>query len=127
MLAHGKADEHTDTAEISADGEVHTLTEHDLQNAIRAELTKRGYTAFRANVGKVKMPDGRYFSTGLPRGFSDVFAVKDGRISFIEVKVHPNKPTAEQLNFIAQMQRKGCDAGVAYSVEDAISIVEGAL
>lgn len=101
------------------------MTEHDLQNLIRMKLSDLGYKVFRANVGKVKLPDGRWFDTGLPRGFSDLFAVKDGRVSFIEAKVRPNKPTAEQVNFIGQMRSEGCSAGVAYSVEDAVAIAGG--
>ena len=98
------------------------MTEHDLQNLIRLKLTELGYTVFRANVGKVKMQDGRWFDTGLPKGFSDLFAVKDGRVYFIECKVKPNKPTPEQLNFIERMIQQGCRAGVAYSVDEAVMI-----
>ena len=100
------------------------MKEHDLQNQIRIKLSQCGYTVFRANVGKVKMQDGRWFDTGLPPGFSDLFAVRDGRIYFIECKVHPRKPTQEQLNFIRRMQEQGCSAGIAYSVDDAMKIIE---
>lgn len=98
------------------------MTEGDLQNLIRLELSRRGFTVFRANVGKFKLTDGRWFDVGLPQGFSDLFAVKGGKISFIEVKIHPNKPSTEQLNFIEQMINQGCKAGVAYSVEEALDI-----
>lgn len=101
------------------------MTEHDLQNSIRLKLSKEGYTTFRANVGKVKMQDGRWFDTGLPKGFSDLFAVKDGRVYFIECKIHPRKPTAEQVQFIERMREQGCRAGVAYTVEEAMEIVKG--
>ena len=98
------------------------MAEHDLQNLIRLELSRLGYTVFRANVGKVKMKDGRWFDTGLPKGFSDLFAVKSGHAYFIEVKVKPNKPTPEQLNFIERMIQQGCPSGVAYSVDEAVKI-----
>lgn len=101
------------------------MTEHDLQNRIRLRLTQEGYTTFRTNVGKVKMHDGRWFDTGLPRGFSDLFAVKDGRVCFIECKIHPRKPTDEQVKFLEGMRQRGCAAGVAYTVEEAIKICEG--
>jgi len=101
------------------------MAEHDLQNLIRLELSRLGYTVFRANVGKVKMKDGRWFDTGLPKGFSDLFAVKDGRVYFIECKIHPRKPTAEQVQFIERMREQGCRAGVAYTVEEAMEIVKG--
>ena len=98
------------------------MNETDLMNEIRLALSKTGFAVFRANVGKFKLNDGRFLSTGLPKGFSDLFAVKNGRVYFIEVKVKPNKPTGEQLSFIEQMKEKGCGAGVAYSIEDAFKI-----
>ena len=100
------------------------VAEADLQNLIRSQLQLSGYAVFRCNVGSVKTDDGRWFSTGLPKGFSDLMAVKNGRIYFIEVKVKPNKPTPEQVEFIESMRDMGCGAGIAYSLEDAENIVE---
>ena len=93
-------------------------SEMDLMNSIRIYLSKLGYVVFRANVGKVKMQNGRWFDTGLPKGHSDLHAVKDGKIYFIEVKIGNNKPSSEQLNFIEQMQKQGCIAGVVWSIDD---------
>ena len=103
-----------------------SLSEHDLQTQIRMELTQRGYPTFRANVGKVRTADGRYFDTGLPRGFSDLFGFRpDGRIFFIEVKNETGKLRPDQKKFIENMQSRGALAGVARSVEDAMEIVNG--
>ena len=102
------------------------MTEMDILRSIRLALSERGYCVFRINSGKVKMADGRWFDVGVPKGFSDLVAVKDGKISFIEVKNEVGRPTAEQINFITQMQtRYGCRAGIARSVEDALAIVKG--
>lgn len=99
------------------------MNETELMNSIRIDLSQFGFAVFRANVGKVRLKDGRFFDTGLPKGFSDLFAIKDGRIYFIEVKVKPNKPTDEQLNFLEQMKyRYNCCGGVAYSMEEARKI-----
>lgn len=101
-------------------------TEHDVQNEIRLALSKQGYCVFRINSGKVKTDDGRWFDVGVPKGFSDLLAIRNGKAYFIEVKNEVGRPTDEQLNFIKQMQtRYGCRAGVARSVKDALSIVEG--
>ena len=79
---------------------------------------------FRVNVGKVRTADGRYFDTGLPKGFSDLFGFRpDGQIFFIEVKNETGKLRPEQKKFIEQMQKRGALAGVARSVEDAMEIV----
>ena len=101
------------------------MSEMILMNSIKTALKNLGYAVFRANVGKVRLADGRFFDTGLPRGFSDLFAVKDGRICFIEVKVKPNKPTIEQIDFIEKMKLQGCTAGVVYSIQEAIDLCKG--
>jgi hypothetical protein len=98
------------------------MTEHSLQNLIRIKLSKLGFTVFRANVGKFKLFDGRWFDVGLPKGFSDLFAIKDGKIYFLEIKSGKNKASPEQLNFIKQMKKKGCRAGICYSVNDALEV-----
>ena len=99
-------------------------TESLIQNQIRVGLSKAGHTVFRANVGKVRMADGRYFDTGLPKGFPDLFGFRpDGRIFFIEVKNKTGKLRPEQEKFIEQMQKRGALAGVARSVADAMEIV----
>lgn len=95
-----------------------------LLNKIRLALQEQNCITFRCNVGKVKMADGRWFDTGLPSGFSDLLAIrKDGKACFIEVKDGNNKPSEKQCNFLIAMIKSGCAAGVAYSTEDAIKIV----
>lgn len=101
------------------------MTETDIMNLIRVKLSEIGLTVFRVNVGKVKLSDGRWFDTGLPKGFSDLFAVKDGKAYFIEVKKPGGTVSPEQINFIDQMQKRGCVAGIAHSSEEAIEIVNG--
>ena len=101
------------------------LTEHNLQTAIRQQLGSK-YKIFRTNVGKVLMADGRYFDTGLPRGHSDLYGYRpDGQIFYIEVKVRPNRPSPEQVEFIEAARAAGALAGVAYSVVDAWRIAQG--
>lgn len=100
------------------------MTEHDIQNAIRLKLSELGYAVFRINSGKVRMADGRWFDTGVPKGFSDLIAVKDGKIFFLEVKTETGKVSPEQLNFLAVMrERYGCTADIVRSVEDAVRVV----
>lgn len=99
--------------------------EHAVQNRIRIALSPYA-TVFRANVGKAFTPDGRFFDTGLPKGFSDLFGFRhsDGRIFFIEVKAPNGRVSPEQKNFIKQMRRCGAIAGVARSAEDALKIIQ---
>lgn len=102
------------------------MTEHDIQNAIRLRLSELGFCVFRANVGRFQTKDGRWFDTGLPKGFSDLFAVKDGRVYFLEVKTETGKVRPEQVQFLAVMRdRYGCVAEIVRSVEDAVRTVTG--
>lgn len=104
------------------------MTEHDIQNAVRLKLSELGYAVFRINTGKFKLADGRWFDVGVPKGFSDLIAVKDGRVFFLEVKTKDGKASPEQVNFITVMRdRYGCAAGIVRSVDDAIRLVGGEL
>jgi hypothetical protein len=101
------------------------ISEHDIQNAIRLELSKHGFCVFRTNVGKVKTADGRWFDTGLPKGFSDLTAVKDGRVYFLEVKTETGRVRPEQEQFLAVMRgRYNCKSAVVRSVEEALKVCE---
>lgn len=100
------------------------MTEHEIQNEIRAALAPYA-VIFHCNVGKGYTQDGRYFSTGLPPGFSDLFGVRrsDGKAIFIEVKSSVGKPTQNQLNFIEAMKKHGAVAGICRSAMEAIKLV----
>lgn len=69
--------------------------------------------------------DGRWFSSGVPAGFSDLFGVRklDGKAVFIEVKTTKGKPTREQKRFLEVMQDAGAIAGICRSKEEAITLV----
>lgn len=99
--------------------------ETDVQNLIRINTSKIGIN-FRANVGKVKMLDGRWFDTGLPKGFSDLFGFRlsDGKIYFIEVKTETGRVRPDQVQFIKAMRLHGAIAGIARNVEDATELIE---
>ena len=65
-------------------------------------------------------------STGLPVGFSDLIVIgRNGEIAFVETKAKGNYPTQEQRQFIRVLRERGHRAGVAYDMEQAISIVKG--
>lgn len=102
-------------------------SEHAIQNEIQIALSKHKCSVFRANVGKIRLPDGRFFSTGLPSGFPDLFGFRwtDGKIFFIEVKNAKGRLRPDQIVFHKMLQRHGIIHGVARSVEDALMIVDG--
>lgn len=100
------------------------MTEHEIQNEIRVALAPYA-VIFRCNVGRGYTQDGRYFSTGLPAGFPDLFGVRrsDGKAIFIEVKKPGRKPTQKQLDFIEAIKMHGAVAGICHSTEEAINLV----
>lgn len=111
----------------SVSGSNSTKSEHAIQNEIQVALSKHKCSVFRANVGKIRLPDGRFFSTGLPSGFPDLFGFRwtDGKIFFIEVKNAKGRLRPDQIVFHKMLQRHGIIHGVARSVEDALLIVDG--
>lgn len=104
-------------------------SEHSIQSKILIELSKHGCRAFRANVGKMRTPDGRFFSTGLPSGYPDLhgFRCIDGKAFYIEVKTATGKPREDQIRFHHMLTSYNIIHGIARSVDDARMIVEGGL
>ena len=101
------------------------MTEQDIQNLIRAALTPIAMV-FRINTGTVKTHDGRYFSSGTPKGFSDItgFRKSDGKAFFIEIKTPTGKLRPDQEHFLKEMSKYPVITGVARSAEEAVDIIE---
>lgn len=100
------------------------MREKDIQNEIRLALNPYA-VVFRINVGTFMSETGKMVSTGVPRGFSDLFGVRksDGKAFFIEVKNEKGKTSKYQDNFLEQMRKAGAISGVARSPEEAIKLV----
>ena len=100
-----------------------------IQDSIRVALAEHGYVVFRANVGKVKTADGRFFDSGLPGGFPDLFGYKpeNGKIYFIEVKTETGRRRKDQVLFAKNLRDKNVIYGVARSAEQAVTIVRNEL
>ena len=103
--------------------------EQAIQDSIRVALAEHGYIVFRANVGKVKTADGRWFDSGLPSGFPDLFGYKpeNGRIFFLEVKTKTGRRRKDQVAFANGLRDKNVIYGVARSAEEAVKIVQDEL
>lgn len=103
--------------------------EQATQDGIRVALAQAGYIVFRANVGKVKTADGRWFDSGLPSGFPDLFGYKpeNGKIYFIEVKTKSGRRRKDQVAFANGLRNKQCIYGVARSADEAVTIVRDEL
>ena len=115
-----KMHEITDTKKIQRlyveDGD---CDEADVQNSIRLKLSELGYYTERINVGngylvpkelmdertrcppvlKAKLDKVSYFNTGCGQRTKRLVAIKDGRISFIEVKNEVGKTYRRTIKF----------------------------
>ncbi|WP_270755435.1 VRR-NUC domain-containing protein [Ligilactobacillus ruminis] len=103
--------------------------EHKIQNEIQIALSENGCRVFRANVGKVRLEDGRWFDTGLPKGHPDLygFRINDGKVFYIEVKTATGRPRPDQITFHKMLNRYGITHGIARSADDAVKIVKKGL
>jgi hypothetical protein len=77
----------------------------------------------RINSGAYKTPDGRFVRFGFP-GCPDLLGqLTDGRILMIECKAEKGRLTDEQEFMLAKCRANHGVAGVARSIEDALSIL----
>lgn len=98
--------------------------EKRLMNEIRLWCGEHDLICIRANVGKVRMKDGGWFDTGLPVGYPDLTIIGYGFIIYCECKIKPNKPTKEQIAFLAEMNKRGHGTLIAYSLDDLIEYMK---
>lgn len=87
------------------------------------------------NAGDVLIEDARFFVAGLCVGGSDTIGIKSttitaemvgtviGQFVAVEVKTGSGRPTKEQLNFIAMVNKMGGRAFVARSEAEAIELI----
>ena len=100
------------------------MREHIIQDEIRENI-KDLAIIFRINVGLFRGRSGRFVSTGVPKGFSDLFGFRklDGKAIFLEIKNEKGKARPEQLHFLKTMENFGAITGIARSVEEAREII----
>lgn len=84
---------------------------------------EHNWLCFHTNVGSVLTADNRIFNTGLPVGFPDLLIITDdSRTLFIETKIHPRKPTADQIKCQENLRKRGFISDTVYSLEEFINI-----
>lgn len=90
-----------------------------LKNEILILCGMRGWIAFHMNVGTYQLITGQFISTGVPKGFPDLMILTDdGRVMFVETKIHPRKPTKEQTQWLLDLTHRGFMAFVCYDIEE---------
>ena len=104
-------------------------SEHNIQSNIMVEVSKTNCTIFRTNVGKVRMFDGRWFDTGLPKGHPDLYGFKhsNGKVFYLEIKNKNGRAREDQKQFHNMLTNHGIIHGIARSPEDALKIIDDEL
>jgi hypothetical protein len=99
-----------------------------IQNAIRIAASTAGARVFRNQVGSYRLADGRWITSGLCVGSSDLigWTVVNGVAVFtaIEVKTVNGRTSKEQDAFIAAVERDGGLAAVVRSPQEVLFAIE---
>lgn len=102
------------------------MNEIELQKSIVEFLNYSGHFVWRNNAGMflIKGKDKtRAFRAG-KKGSSDIIGIhKSGKFIALEVKLKGNKPTPQQNDFIAEIKHRDGIAGVVYSLDEVIELV----
>ena len=100
-------------------------SEHEIQNEIRVALSENGCKVFRINVVSGQTKDGRYITTGVPKGFPDLcgYRIRDGKMFFVEVKTPTGKLRPDQIKFREAVKNDPVIHVVARSAEQAVKEV----
>lgn len=101
-----------------------TTPEQRLTQQIMLYCGQHNMLCFHVNVGGGLLANGNYFTTGLPKGFPDLHIIGDGFVLYCETKIHPRKPTAEQLRIIKLLNEKNIVAGVVYNLNEFIELLK---
>lgn len=107
------------------------MSEQELQQRIRLELSRGDIRLWRNNVGALRDARGQLVTYGLCRGSSDLIGLRQITVgpehlgmslavfTAIEVKGPRGQVQPEQQRFIELIQRMGGRAGVARSLDEA--------
>lgn len=97
--------------------------EHNIQNEIRLFCGQNNIPCFRCNVGRIRLPSGGYFDTGLPSGFSDLIILYNKTIYFCECKTLIGRQREDQIKFQKYIESYGYTYFIARSVEDVRKVL----
>jgi hypothetical protein len=112
------------------------MSEAKLMRDIQILVSDLGGRVFRNQVGTYELKDGRYLSSGLCKGSSDLIGwtpkiIKPEDVgktlailTALEIKWGRKKPTLEQIDFINAVIKAGGRGAIVYSLEEARSIME---
>lgn len=90
-----------------------------LQREIMLDCGRLNWLCFHINVGKILMPNGLYFSTGLPNGWPDLLIITDyGATIYVETKIKPNKLSPNQIKMFKILTEKQVIVKIIFSISE---------
>ena len=96
-------------------------SEHEIMNQIQLWCGTHNLLCFRANVGGVLTHDGRYFQTGLPKGFPDLFIIANkNHLYFVETKTLKGRQRTEQIAFERMCMQREIPYKICRSLSDFV-------
>lgn len=105
------------------------MSETEIQAAIRKALgALPDFLCWRNHVGKIQDERGRWHTFGLAPGSADLIGLltPHGRFVALEIKEPGKRPTSEQIDWLAMVQRTGGFAAVVRSPAEALAAVQRA-
>lgn len=91
-------------------------------NEIKYKCGLNNMVVIRLQSGLFYDRDGNPIRIGF-EGLSDYLVIDDkGNMAFAELKVEPNKPSSEQIEFIEKMKKRNQRAGVIYSFDELLDL-----
>lgn len=95
------------------------MKERDIQKAIMDYLEIKKYKVIKFSSVGIWNRKTEHYIPQRQRGVSDLICCSpEGRFVAIEVKMKPNKPTDEQLEFIQSINLRGGIGLIVYSIDE---------
>jgi hypothetical protein len=89
-----------------------------LQKQIQLDCGKHGWIAEHYESKKLRLPNGMYADSGVPKGYPDItIYIGNGIVVFVETKIGYNKLSDDQKKFFKRMRRLGYICEVVYTVK----------
>ena len=95
-----------------------TTPEGEVKSAVKDALQKAGWYEWTVNQFNKR-------GYRVKSGISDLIAIREGRVLFLEIKAGNGKQRPAQAVFQAEIQAHGGEYYVIRSVDELIAIIEG--
>ena len=94
--------------------------ELQLQRSCMLYASSLGILCYHFQAAKYQLPNAQHVDSGVPVGWPDLTLIyPNGTVAFVELKIHPNKPSKKQLHYLSILP----NAHLCYSFNEFKEIV----